>query len=209
MNTYFDRQAAMQMTERDRTIFVFINQFGFCETVHLAKRFNLNTKNVNKIMRRLVYHEYVIKQKQFYGKYALYRLTNKGAQFTSLSPLPKLSAGAYHHTTALIELYLKIMRQYPSAKWVSERMLLTEKYSDGVGKSGHTPDALLIKDDKQIAVEVELTSKSKKRLESIINSYATDLAIHEVWYFCSNEVIAAVKKAASHLPFVKIHVIDV
>lgn len=194
----------MKLTERDIEIMKFINQFGFCETIHLSKQFSMSTKRVNQITKRLVDSGLLLKEKEFYAKYALYRLTDKGAKFSSLPPLTKTSVGAYHHTTALINLYIKISIKYPNANWISERTLLHEKYFDGVGKFGHSADAILILEDKEIAIEVELTSKNRRRLESIITSYSTNLSINEVWYFCSDEVLSAVKKVADHLSYVKI-----
>jgi hypothetical protein len=120
-----------------------------------------------------------------------------------LPPLAKISLGSYHHSVVLIHLYLKLSTEYPEAKWTSERTLLNEKFFDGIGKSGHCADAILILPDKEIAIEVELTSKSQRRLESIIRSYSTDLSINEVWYFCSGEVLPAVNKIAGNLSYVK------
>lgn len=194
----------MQITQRDIAMIQFINRFGFCITTHLSQKFNITIKRVRQVTKRLVDHDYLIKEKHFYGKHALYRLTNKGAQFTNLPPLSKFSMGAYHHTVALINLYLKITNRYPDAHWIDERTLLQEKYGDGVGKRGHCADAFLMFPDKEVAIEVELTSKNKRRLESIVKGYATNLSISEVWYFCSKEVLVAVRKVASQLDYVKV-----
>jgi predicted transcriptional regulator len=197
----------MQLTERDKQFFEFINQFGFCETLHLCKRFNLTPKRINQLTRRLVVNGYLIKEKTFFGQYALYRLTAKGAEFTSLPPLSQLSPATYHHTTMLIHVYLELNHRYPKATWQSERMLLDEK-SGGVGKLGHNPDALLILEEKHIAIEIERSAKSKRRLEGIIKSYATNFSIQEVWYFCSNKVLAAVTKIANQVKYVKVFALE-
>jgi predicted transcriptional regulator len=195
----------MKITERDIAIIRFINQFGFCATHHLSQQFALSLKRVNKITKRLADKGFLLKERMFYGQHALCRVTDKGAQFSTLPPLSKISVGTYHHNIALINLYIKIATQYPNAEWISERTLLYEKYVDGVGKFGHCADALLLfPDNKDIAIEVELTSKSKRRLESIVKSYSTNLLIDEVWYFCSETVLPAVKKVASHLNYVRI-----
>lgn len=195
----------MQLTQRDLALFEFINQFGFCETLHLSLRFNLKPKRVNKVTRRLVEQGYLIKEKDFYGKHALYRLTPKSAQFTALPPLSKLALGQYKHTKSLIHLYLKLRKHYPDAQWISERTLISEKCADGVGEFGHIPDAILQLNDKHIAIEVELTCKNKKRLAAIVKGYTTNFSVQEVWYFCAKEVLSSVKKVAGHLPYIKIH----
>jgi len=62
--------------------------------------------------------------------------------------------------------------------WISERKLKHDKYKLGVGQHGHLPDAVLVcPDGKQIAVEVELSCKSKQHLDAILKTYATGLVL--------------------------------
>ena len=90
--------------------------------------------------------------------------------------------------------------------WISERKLKHDKYKLGVGQHGHLPDGILIlSEGKQIAIEVELSCKSKQRLESILKAYAAQFSLQEVWYFCRQMMLPRLQEAAKAMPFIKIH----
>ena len=63
---------------------------------------------------------------------------------------------------------------------------------------------MIFPDGKQVAIEVELTMKSKSRLNKIIQGYAVQFSISEVWYYCAPEIINKVEKAAAWLSEVSI-----
>ncbi len=90
---------------------------------------------------------------------------------------------------------------------MSERRIKREKATYGVGrKVTHLADAVLIlPDDKQIAIEVELTMKTKERLEEIILGCVLHERIKEVWYYCSPETIERVRRTAGNWNHIKIH----
>ena len=69
---------------------------------------------------------------------------------------------------------------------------------DGLGKRGHhLPDGIVaFESSGKIAIEVELTMKSKERLEEIIVGYALRKNVKKVWYFCPPNVIDKVQKVA-------------
>lgn len=195
----------MKLTERDLRILQFINIFGFCETQHLSELFKISSKRTNQLTKRLANDGYLIKERLFHNQSAIYRLTLKGAQLTTLPPLSKISLGSYHHTIALIIVYLKVLKKYPNCTWIGERYLLNQKFESGVGKKGHIADALLRIDDKTVALEIELSLKSVERLLAIIREYGTNMNITEVWYFCSKEVLNKLKKIASHISYLKLY----
>jgi Uma2 family endonuclease len=112
----------------------------------------------------------------------------------------------YHHDLAVLTLHLKLRTFYPDTAWISERKLKHDKYKLGVGQQGHLPDGILVfPDNKQIAIEVELSCKSKQRLEAILKTYTTQFSLQEVWYFCRQAMLPRLQEAAKKIPFVKIH----
>jgi hypothetical protein len=114
--------------------------------------------------------------------------------------------GNYAHEVALIDVYLRLRAIYPEARFISERQLKRDKFFTGVGKSGHLSDGFLVfPDEKQIAVEVELSLKGKNRTEKILKGYGGDFSIKEVWYYCPEGIAASLRVIASKMPFVKIH----
>jgi hypothetical protein len=192
---------------RDTKIIKFINEFGFCEMPQLEKHFGLNKPRAYKIMQRLVKRGYVIHERIFYHRHGIYRVTRDGAQISGLPMLDKVPVGIYEHQLAVIEIYIKLMRQYPGAQWMSERTIRRTGFMPrvGRGREKHIADALLYLDDpKPIAIEVELTMKSKRRLSDILTAYMCQLDIKEVWYFCSPEIIERVKKAAEKFRMIKV-----
>jgi hypothetical protein len=74
---------------------------------------------------------------------------------------PKL--GVLLHTAAVNDVRLHIQARSPGAEWVSERALARDRR-----EGGHLPDALVITKGQRVAVEVELTVKSERRVCAIL-----------------------------------------
>ncbi|EKD71611.1 MAG: hypothetical protein ACD_46C00144G0001 [uncultured bacterium] len=196
----------MQITERDVEILKFINEFGFCEIKQIEKQFCIKKSRGYQIMKRLVIANLVTHQMIFHGAHGIFYLTKEGAQYTDLPQIKNIPKDNYEHQLAIIEIYFKLKEQYPEAEWIGERRIKREKYMKGLGKAGHIADAMLVfPDSTEIAIEVELTMKSKKRLTDIFKNYVSCFDIKEVWYFCAPEIIGRVSKLAEKMPFIKIH----
>jgi hypothetical protein len=199
----------VKLTSRDIEILQFINEFGFCEMPQINQRFSLRKPRNYQIINKLVDHNLLRHEWIFYKRHGLFRLTEAGARFTALPPLHRVHLANYQHDISLLTLYLKLRISYPEASWVSERKLKHDKYKLGVGQHGHVPDGMLIfPDGKQVAIEVELSCKSKHRLEAILKNYAVQFSIQEVWYFCRQSMFPRLQEAAKALPFVKIYFLN-
>jgi hypothetical protein len=195
----------VRLTERDVEIIRFINNFGFCEMGQIEKRFSLKKPRNYEVMRRLIRNGFVNHKRIYYGSHGVYFVSTKGAKYTDLPPLDRISQGQYDHQITIIKVYLKLMQQYPYASWISERKLKHDKFFDGVGKRGHLSDGvLLFPDGKQIAVEIEMSVKGKNRIEQIIKGYVKQLSIKEVWYYCLPHVFSIWMAATVKIPFIKI-----
>lgn len=193
------------LTERDVEIIRFINNFGFCEMGQIEKRFLLKKPRNYEIMRRLVRHGFINHKRIYFGRHGVYYASAKGAKYTNLPPIDRISQGQYDHQIFIIKVYLKLRQQYPDAHWISERQLKHDKFYDGVGKRGHVSDGILLSpDDKQIAIEVEMSVKGKNRMEKILKGYGAQFNIKEVWYFCLPNVASMLSVVAVKMPFIKI-----
>jgi hypothetical protein len=73
------------------------------------------------------------------------------------------------HCAAVNDVRLHIEERSADCVWTSERELAREH-----GSNGHLPDGAVLLDGRSIAVEVELTVKSEKRLRGILNNLASD-----------------------------------
>jgi len=202
--------SGMQLTERDIRILHFINDFGFCEMPQIEKMFGLVKRRCYQVMDRLVTAGLVKHERVFHGRHGIYRLSKKGAGHTDLPALARISLAHYNHSLAVLDVYLHLRIKHPDAEWLSERHLIKVKYADGMGKRGHLPDGiLLLPDDTQkeqkIAVEVELRTKAKARIESILKWYTSQFEFAEVWYFCPQVVADSLRTVVGEsMPFVKI-----
>ena len=67
------------------------------------------------------------------------------------------------HCAAVNDVRLHIEERSPDAVWTSERQLARKQ-----GTKGHLPDGVVLLEGKQVAIEVELTPKSKTRTTAII-----------------------------------------
>jgi len=198
----------MKLTERDISILKFINDCGYCLTPHLMSYLSVKQWRIYQIMKRLVIKKLVVKEYLLHGKPLLYYLTKEGASFTDLPPLDNVSQGTYQHQVTMIDVILKLMSIYSDAVWISERHLLNDQCQDGIGKRGHVADGMLfLSDGKKIAIEVELSVKGKRRIEGILQSYASQSDIREVWYFCSKSAYAVLSKTINK-PYIKLFSIE-
>lgn len=199
----------MLITKRDEEILNFINEFGFCEIPQLETKFGFKKPRSYQIMQRLVKAGLVIHQRIFYGTHGIFYLTKTGAEYTDLPRIKNIPKEIYEHQLAIIKVYFKLIEKYPHAQWICERRIKREKFmADGIraGKRRHhLADGMLVfPDNEQIAVEVELSMKSKKRLKEIILGYWMHKDIREVWYFCSPAVAAKVSKIADGWDHIKV-----
>ena len=112
--------------------------------------------------------------------------------------LKHISLGSYKHQLVVVNVYLELLQRFPEATWLSERKLRRDKFLEkGFHRTEHMADGMLIfPDKKKIAIEVELTMKSKYRLKNIFNHYRSDFSINEVWYYCDAKILHKVKLAA-------------
>lgn len=196
----------MKLTARDIDILQFINEFGFCEMPQINQRFGLRKPRNYQVINKLVRNKLLQHERIFFKRHGLFRLTTIGARFSSLPPLHRIPLANYHHDLCVLNLFLKLKKCYPDATWISERKLKHDKYKLGVGQQGHLPDGLLVfPEGKQIAIEVELSCKSKQRLEGILKAYAKQFSIQEVWYFCKESMHARLEEVSKEMAFVKIY----
>lgn len=202
-------QIQIPLTERDINILRFINDMGFCEMPHIDKKFGLKKTTNYRVINKLIEYELVQHKRIIFGRHGIFYLTKKGSSYTDLPPIKNISLGIYYHHVALIDVHLKLLELYPEASWLSERKLKQENMSTGLGNLKHTSDGILsFSDEKKIAIEVELTMKSKRRLNQIVKFYAANLAINEVWYYCKKSIHSPLISQIGTLPFIKIRLLD-
>lgn len=197
----------MLLTDRDREILKFINEFGYCEMPQIEKQFGLKKPRSYKVLKRLIKAGFIVHEYILRNRHGIYHLTQDGADFTDLPKIRHVSLGGYHHQITIVNVYLKLMQRFLDATWISERRLRRDKVMDGCfGKYGHVADGMLaFSEDKKIAIEVELTMKVEKRLDGIFRQYRRERSIDCVWYYCAPKILNKMKKLAEWESDVSVH----
>lgn len=139
-----------------------------------------------------------------------YKISKQGCQLIQddLKPLNKINLGTFMHDMQFLDLAVRLKKEHNFVELIPERRL---KHLNGLNdkmNKGHMSDCVLItEDDKKIAIELELTVKSKARMNKIIADFTSDFDLDEVWYYTpSPSVQRAITKASSdHADFIKIY----
>jgi hypothetical protein len=86
--------------------------------------------------------------------------------------------GLLAHVAAVNDVRLHVQGRAPSTEWVSERVLARDRRS-----GEHLPDGVAITDGRRVAIEVELTVKSRQRVTAILDELTG--RFDAVLYFCA------------------------
>jgi hypothetical protein len=81
------------------------------------------------------------------------------------------NAGALAHIAAVNEVRLLLADERPGVMWVCERELARDAAWQVDGFAIHRPDALAVVDEREVAIEVELTQKRRPRTELIMREH--------------------------------------
>ena len=87
--------------------------------------------------------------------------------------------GLLAHVAAVNEVRLHVQGRDPDAEWVSERQLAKQRQD----AREHLPDGVVITGGRSVAVEVELTLKSRRRVEAILDQLTAHY--EATVYFCA------------------------
>jgi hypothetical protein len=131
-------------------------------------------------------------------------LTRQGTR-TAQSPYRtwQPNAGLIDHIEAVTEVRLLLERQLHVGAWLCERSLAKEERSRSQSRP-HLPDAVLRREQEAIALEVELTLKSRARLGEIVDELAEQYG--QVWYFAAAALVPALSELAAEVPYANVRV---
>jgi hypothetical protein len=127
-------------------------------------------------------------------------LTRAGAAvgsspFRVWEPNPGLAT----HIQAVTDIRILLERDMRHGEWECERSVARGLARSGNRRfRGHLPDGVLHTDAGPVAVEVELTLKSRVRLNEIVTALTAEY--HEVWYFVPERLERALTELKSIAP---------
>jgi len=86
--------------------------------------------------------------------------------------------GLLAHVAAINDVRLHVQSRSPRSEWVPERLLAKERHP-----REHLPDGVVIADGQRVAIEVELTVKSRRRMGQILDELSA--GYDTVLYWCA------------------------
>jgi hypothetical protein len=145
----------------------------------LAAFLDCGPRTVKRVVARLREQGLVEVRRVLVGESAWVIPTVRGLRACGLSfGVWRPTLGLLAHVAAVTEVRLHIQARSPESEWVCERVLAREKQTP----QEHLADAVVLLDGRRIAVEVELTVKSKRRTSAIIEELTG--RYDAVLYYC-------------------------
>ncbi len=206
----FVKRCSIKITERDLHILRVINRFGFVDARFVSLYFNWHKKLAYRRLNKLLKNNFLEYEWIFQGLPGVYRVTRGGAELSQdhLQPIRKINLATYEHQIQVMNLSLQLLNEY-GGEFVSERDLRHHLGINMNNSKVHVPDGALILGDERIAIEVELSVKSQRRLEKIFRQYRKDFSYQAVWYFCgSQEVKNKLDKLSKQLDLIKTRLLE-
>jgi hypothetical protein len=119
--------------------------------------------------------------------------TIAGSRFRTWQP----NHGLVRHIEAVTNVRLLVEQQLHRGQWRCERAL-AKGFASRSEWRAHLPDGVLLTPEKT-AIEVELTRKSRRRLEQIVLDVG--IAYDQVWYFAAPRLQPVLRELAAAAPF--------
>ncbi len=200
----------MRVTERDIKLLKWINKFGFVTINQVTKFLGIKKSAGYEMINRLVVNKYLLHEMIFHRQKGAYKLTPRGAALAdeNLPALRRINIMNYNHDIKLTDLILDLQHNL-NYKVTTEREIRHNFARNSWGTQNHTPDAILDLNSQNIALELELTRKSKARFDKIFQHYLQTPKYKEVWYFSdSKEVLKFLAPYSEKANFFKVFNLD-
>jgi hypothetical protein len=175
-----DRRGAHgALRRRDLDVLAWLGEQYGARADHLEQLLGCGERTVQRMLARLLEAGLVATRRLIVGEPAWVIPTSAGLRvdgqgFAVWQPRLALLA----HVAAVNYVRLHVQSRSPTSEWVCERVLARER-RDGE----HLPDAVVVTGDQKVAIEVELTVKSRARVASILDELAE--RFHATVYFCT------------------------
>jgi hypothetical protein len=201
--------APRRVTERDRDVLAFLAEHRLVLASQVRELLGVSDATAGKRVRALVRQGF-IESRPIFGPATTYcRIRPLGlAAIGSDLPPTRLKLACYEHDVGVAWIWLAAKRGAfgPLREVVGERRLRSRDGFPGLARDGdepagvrlggvgrggrerlHYPDLLLITHDgKRVAIELELSSKGRARLQHVLLGYAGDTRIDGVLYLVAD-----------------------
>ena len=161
----------MELVERDFKVFREIARWRFCLGRHIQFLAGFpSQRTCDRRLRSLLADGYLTRHMVLYGVPNVYQLTRKSKALIFANQRPdKIRLDQIMHDVTVLDIAICFIKHIG----LSPSDIQTEKQlhqESGFGTRSHHPDFIFTKDGKSYCVEVELSLKSKTRLEKNIKS---------------------------------------
>ena len=191
----------MLLTSRDRDVVEWIGRFGAVEAEQVMAWFGMGRTVTYRRLRACIEAELLEHVRVLHGEPGLYLATRAGLQWAGLGDFEpgRVSVALVRHVQASARAAVVLDRREPRMSVVHEREIRAAERAHGrvlasvaVGSLGegrsrwHRPDLLLVpRQDEELptAIELELSVKSRRRLEAICRGYARSRLFAAVRYY--------------------------
>ncbi len=185
------RPVAYRLTQRDLALAAFIDRVGYATSEQVRRRFGLSDHMCWRRLRALRESGRVRSSRPLAGPSILY---------PAGAPAPNVRYLDHALTATSVALQLEAQ----GVEVVTERMMRQDEYTEGQRshwsipvsqqalfgeKVTHRPDLAIKASGGLVAIEVELTRKSKRRMARIMGAWARQGRYCEVRYLCRSAVL--------------------
>jgi DNA-binding transcriptional ArsR family regulator len=178
-NTHERRGSHETLRRRDIEILAWLGEQYAARVDQLETLLDCGPRTVQRVIARLRDAGLVTTRRLLVGEPAWVLPTSAGlraagAGFGAWQP----RIGLLAHVAAVNDVRLHVRALSPESEWVPERLLARER------KAGeHLPDGVVLTEGRRVAIEVELTVKSQRRVTTILDELSR--RFDAVLYFCA------------------------
>ena len=201
------------VTDRDMKLVRWIGRHGAVQTAHLMARYGMGRTATYRRVHELVAYGLVRRHRVLYNDGGLLTATADGLRCAGLEPLKpaRVSLAQLPHTIVSATLAAMLEPRLVDTTLLSDREHRAAETAAGQPIASailgpprddrsrlHRPDFALVGADGEnvIAIEVELTLKTKARLERILRGYLRNQNVSRIWYYAPTNIGEAVRRAA-------------
>lgn len=199
------------LTERDQQIARWIGGLGAAGVEHVAERFEM--PRTQAYSRTLVLREAGLLEhhRLLYNRPGLFTATRRGLRWAGIAHLPtrRVTAAFFAHCWEVARVAAALHRDGGGSPVLGELEFRAEERDSGQlvasveierSSSGrvamHRPDlARLTPAGMAIAIEVELTTKSSRRLDAIVRALAWARHVEHAYYLAAPSTVTALRRA--------------
>ena len=207
------------LTERDLGLLEFVAAHRFVLAWQVMEWLGVGGVVAYRRLRGLVDSELLCYRRVFHHRPGCYQITRAGlGVIESELPRAQIDLRTYRHDIGVVWVYLAALNESlgPYERVLSEREMRAADQRREVGEESfaiplggytpngsartHYPDVVLVRDGgSRVAVELELTLKSRRRLEAILAGYAGELRLAHLLYFTDRLAVAQAVRDTSCL----------